>query len=459
MRPILIWILMSGLCFSSQAQKAFNLKEAIDYALEHSSDMELNKLDVQDAEAKIVEVRATGLPQVNAGLDYNYYFYTPAVPVPDFISPAVYGILEEEFPGEVIAPMGEPQYQELSFFTKNNLTAKVDASMLLFDGSYLTGLKAAKLYRELAKKRKDLKVEELKAAVTKAYMNILIAEENKATLNSNLTTIVKSLSDATAYYENGFIEQLEVKRLNLSKESMETELEKIDQLVELSKNLLKFQMTYPLGESIELTEDLETLVNTFSAESDLMDKEIDFNQKAQYREIEMGQELNELNIERLKKGYLPNVSARAGIAEALQRNKLFDGSETSWIPTLYAGLAINVPITDGKRKKGLIQQAEIEKQKVDIQKAEYQRGIQMQAKTARLQHTNSKKTLFNTKSILAVTQEIYDTTLIKFREGVGSSLEVTQAESALHQAQSDYINALYQLLITKTDLDIALGEL
>ena len=60
---------------------------------------------------------------------------------------------------------------------------------------------------------------------------------------------------------------------------------------------------------------------------------------------------------------------------------------------------------------------------------------------------------------MEVTQDIYDTTLIKFGEGVGSSLEVTQAESDLHQAQSAYINSLYDLLITKIDLDIALGEL
>jgi len=452
-------LVFTVLSINLQAQTKFNLEEAIEYAIKHSSEMELSSLDYEDAEAKIVETKAMGMPQVNGGLDYNYYFYTPAVPVPDFISPRVYGILENEFPGEVVAPMGPPEFQELSFFTKNNLTARVDATMLLFDGSYLTGLKAAKLYRELTRKRKDVKLEEIRAAVTKAYMSILIAKENKSTIQTNFSTIDKSLTEAKAYYENGFIEQLEVKRIQLSKETLETELEKVDQLIELSKNLLKFQMTYPLNDPIELTEDLEILVNKFSAESDLAETTIDFNKKAQFREIEMGQELNELNIERLKKGYLPNVVARAGVSEALQRNKLFDGNEAGWIPTVYAGLAINVPITDGKRKQGLIQQAEIEKQKVSVQKAEYQRGIQMQVSTARLQHNNAKKTLFNSKRILEVTQEIYETTLIKFREGVGSSLEVTQAESALHSAQSDYINALYQLLTTKTDLDIALGEL
>ncbi len=441
------------------AQSSFNLEEAIDYAIKHSCEMQISQLDQADAEARITEFKATGLPQVNGGIDYNYYFFTPAVPVEDFISPAVYGILENEFPGEVVSPPGPPTFQEFSFFTKHNLTAQVTASMLLFDGSYLTGVKAAKLYKDLTTKRKDVIEEEVKTAVTKAYMNILIAEENKNTLETNLSTIEKSLKEAEAYYENGFIERLEVTRIDLSKETLQAEITKVDQLINISKNLLKFQMAYPLSNPIELTEDLETLVNIFNAESDLSDIEIDFSKKAQFRQIEMGQELNELNIERLKKGYLPNVVARAGVSEALQRNNLFGENEAGWIPTVYAGLAINVPITDGKRKQGMIQQAEIEQRKTQIQKEEYQRSIAMQVETARLQHANAKTSLANNKRILEVTQDIYGTTLIKFGEGVGSSLEVTQAESDLHQAQSAYINSLYDLLITKIDLDIALGEL
>lgn len=458
MRTTLITILFL-LSLQAKGQQAFSLEEAIAFAVKESAETKLSDLDVRDAEAQITEYRSIGLPKVNAGVDFNRYFYTPVTPVEDFISPVIYEVLVDEFPNEVEAPPGPPQTFEFSFFTKNNLTAKIDGSMLLFDGSYLTGLKAAKLYKELTKKRRAVREEEIKSQVTKAYMNILIAEENAATLDKNIKTISSSLKEAKAYYENGFIEKLEVTRIELSLESLETEIEKVEQLIQLSHDLLKFQMSYPIDKPIKLTEDLETLVDSFSAEAVSLEQEIDFNKKAQYAEIEMGQELNELNIERLKKGYLPNLVARAGVSESLQRNKLFDSSEAGWLPTVYAGLALNIPITDGKLKKGQIQRAEIEKEKVAIQKAEFERGITMQVQTAKLQYINAKKTLANSKRILEVNEEIYETTQIKFREGVGSSIEVTQAENSLFQAQAEYINALYQLLITKTDLDIALGEL
>ncbi len=459
MKPLISTLIFFTCLVAATAQQSFSLDEAIAYGLQNSAEIKLNGLEVEDAEARITEIKATGLPQVNAGIDYNYYFITPQQPVEDFISPAVYGVLVQEFPGQVTPPTGDPEIFEFSFFTNHNLTAKVDASMLLFDGSYLTGLKAARLYRELARKRKGVKEENIKANITKAYMNILIADQNKKTLENNLVSINKSLTEAEAYYENGFIEKLEVTRIQLSKESVETEIEKLYQLIDLSHDLLKFQMSYPLGDKIALTENLDELVALFSTDENYLDAEVDFSNKAQYAEIEMGQELNALNVERLKKGYLPSLRARAGVSEALQRNNLFDSEQAGWLPTLYAGLALNIPITDGKRKKGLIQQAEIEMEKTEIQKQEYERGIRMQVQTNRLQHINAKKTLENTKRILEVNEEIYETAQIKFREGVGSSLEVTQAENSLFDAQAQYINALYQLLITKTDLDIALGEL
>jgi len=72
---------------------------------------------------------------------------------------------------------------------------------------------------------------------------------------------------------------------------------------------------------------------------------------------------------------------------------------------------------------------------------------------------NAKRNLSNRQKALEMNQSIYDRTKIKFTEGVGSSVEVTQAESSLYTAQSEVISAYYDLLTSKVDLDIALGKL
>jgi len=441
------------------AQQTFSLQEAIEYGLKNHSEIKMADLDIQDSEAQITEYKSIGLPNVSGSINYQYYISIPVSPVEDFVTPSVYAVLEAEQVAGVDPFQGPIETFEFSFFQRNNLSANLDASWLLFDGSYLTGLRGARLFRDLNRKAIDVKKEKLRADITKAYMNILIAEENKKTLTKNIENISESLIEAQALYDNGFLEQLDVDRILLSLENVSTEEEKIDQLIAISYNLLKFQMYYPLDDEIKIIEDLETLVNLFKIEDIKTDESVDFDRKAEFAQIEMGSELNKLNIERLKKGYLPNVVARANFNESLQRDNLFDGDAIGFIPQASVSLGVNVPIFDGNQKKGQIQQAKIEQERLEIQKNEFMRAVTLQLKTAQMQYINAKKTLANRERALSIVQEIYNKTQIKFKEGVGSSLEVSQAESQLFTAQANHISALYDLLITKTDLDIALGNI
>lgn len=442
-----------------KAQDSFSLQEAIDYALTNSYKMDLAELDVQDAAAQVTEFKAIGLPQLNGKVNYQYYIERPVNPVEDFITPSVYQILVSEGVPGVEPYTGSPQVFEFALFRKNNLNAGLEASWLLFDGSYLAGLKAARMYKDLTRKAADVTREEIRASVTKAYMNILIAEENKKTLADNLANITKALDETTAYYNEGLVEKLDVSRMELSYENIKTEYEKLDQFIAISYNLLKFQMSYPLDREIALSEDLALLVDKLKVEEVRRDQEVDFNKRAQYDQINSNIALNELNIKRLKNGYLPSLKASANYNQLLQRDDLFNSDELGFIPQSSVSLGINIPIYDGEMKKGQVQQARLDLERVKVQKSEFERSVYLQVQNARLQYENARKTLENREKSLDIIEDIYNKTLIKFREGVGSSIELTQAESQLYEAQGKYINALYDLLVSKTDLDIALGNI
>ena len=443
----------------SYGQRPFSLEEAIDYAVANSSKMKLAELDIESAEGQIVEFRAIGMPQINGSVNYQYYIEIPVNPVPDFITPSVYNILVNEGVPGVEPFQGPPEVFEFTIFQRNNLNAGIEGSWLLFDGSYLSGLKAAKLYRELTRKSLDVEAEQIRADVTKAYMNILIAEENKKTLANNLANIEKALKETRAYYNEGLVEQLDVSRIELSYENVKTEYEKLDQFIEISYNLLKFQMTFPLEEEISITEDLELLVDKLKVENADLTEELDLGNRAQFAQIESNLALNEMNVERLKNGYLPSLKARANYNQLMQRADLFDGNELGFIPQASVSLRINIPIIDGGMKKGQIQQAKVDIEKIKIQKNEFSRSVNLQVQNARMQYINARKTLENRERALEIVEDIYNKTSIKFKEGVGSSIELTQAESQLYEAQANHINALYDLLISKTDLDIALGNI
>lgn len=455
----LLSILLVFLASGASSQNIFSLDEAVDYAIQKNQSIRLAEMEVEDANAQITEFKAIGLPQLNGSVNYQYYIELPVNPVEDFITPSVYRVLEEEGVPGVDPFVGPPEVFEFTFFQRNNLNAGLETSWLVFDGSYLSGLKAAKMYRELTRKSLDVTEERIRADVTKAYMNILIAEENKKTLQKNLDNISKSLSEIEAYYKEGLVEQLDVSRIELSYENVRTEYEKLDQFIDISYNLLKFQMNYPLSEEIELSEDLTILVDRLKIEAVDIFADIDYYNRAEYAQIEASIKLNELNVERLKNGYLPTLRAKANYNRLLQRANLFDGDELGFIPQASVSLGIDVPIFDGFMKKGQIQQARLDVERIQIQKSEFERAMNLQVQNARLQYINAKKTLENRERALEIVEDIFDKTSIKFREGVGSSIELTQAELQLYEAQSNYINALYELLLSKTDLDIALGNL
>jgi outer membrane protein TolC len=168
--------------------------------------------------------------------------------------------------------------------------------------------------------------------------------------------------------------------------------------------------------------------------------------------------LNELNVKRFNTGYLPNLTAFFTHQQQLQRNDLFNGDEPGFFPITIVGATLNVPIFDGLDKAAKIKRAKIDIAKFELQLADLERGIQLEVLNARSNYKNAKKSLENQDENLALAERILETTRIKYREGVGSSLEMTQAEQELYRTQANRLNALYDLVLAKAALDKALGK-
>jgi len=441
------------------AQNTFTLEEAISYALENSNSIEAKNIEIADAIQNVKELKAIGLPKVSGRVDYQYYIKTPSQPLEDFITPSVIAVLNNTISAQDPIPVFQSEPIEFSFFLRNNLNANIDASMIVFDGSYLAALEAAKLFKDFSKEGIEVTKQEIRATVTKAYLNVLILEKNKETIQKNIKNLEKSIFEIGEMYKSGFLEKLDVDRLDVSFLNLKTEYAKLLQVEKLSKNVLKFQMDYPLEDEIILTENLDEALDRYLVEEVSEETELDYSKKAEYLQILMGLELNAINVKRLQKGYYPTLSVFANLSETLQREKLFNNDEVGFLPAVSVGLSLNVPIYDGGEKSAQIQRAKLTLEKRNLDLENFEKVTALQVYNSKLQYLNARSTVETTKRSLELMEDIHEKTLIKFREGVGSSIEVTQAESNLYQAQSSYINALYDLLNAKTDLDIALGEI
>lgn len=421
----------------------FSLEQAIQYAYDNNPEIKIAQIGIADAEQQIYENRAVGLPKLNATVNYQYFLQLPVSLIPaQFFDPTA----------------GPDDFAEVQFGTKNNLTASLNLDAQVFDASFIVALAAAREFRVYKKKELEYAKQQVKKNVTLAYLSSLIYDENQAILDSNLKNLERILFSTKALYKNGFSEQLDIDRLELSKADLLTQRKSLDFQRHVALNNLKFMMGYPLDKPIGTTEKIATLI-AGDLGQDVEALKLNINQRLEYQVAESGIRLSELNVRNIKaKGYMPTLDAFGTYQQSLQKNNLLGARENGWLPTAIIGLRLYVPIFDGLGRSARIQRATLDLEEAQRQKTQLLNSIQLEVNNAKIKYQDASGQVKSRKQNLTLAEKIYKTTNIKYNEGIGSSLEVRQAESDLYAAQQAYITALFQLLLAKAELDNAVGR-
>ncbi|MCB0705439.1 MAG: TolC family protein [Saprospiraceae bacterium] len=444
--------LLSAFSLSGQ-ETQMDLQEAIQYALQNNPSLDRAQINISDAQEQIVERRAIGLPQINATLEYQYFIDIPTQILPDFISPSIYGVLFEEGLVEPFDLMTDPNGQPAQFGTKHNLSAGISLNTMIFDGSYFVGLKAAQTYRDYVAKQLDSERFNVEKQVVEAFLPALLIQTNLNTLQKNIGNLEALYQETSAMYKEGFVEQLDVDRLELSLANLQTEYEKLDRQKSVVVNGLKMVMGYPMDADLVIEGTIEALLEE-TATIDLSET-ANVAVRPEYQVASFGKTLNELNIKLNKSEYLPKLYAFGSYQASLYANELSTGQ---WFPTSLVGLRLQVPIFDGLNKKAKVQRTKLDLEVAQSQIAELEQYIYFEVENARIAYLNASETVGSRRKNLDLANRIYETTQIKYREGVGSSLEMNQAEQSLFTSQQNYNQALYDLLVAKMDYEKAMGR-
>ena len=438
----LLVILLSCIIFvqlNAQEIKELTLSEAINYAMNSNISIKNSILDVQDASEQIVEARAIGIPKINALVDWTYALSLPVSLIPsDFLpnSPT------------------DKDFVEIQFGARNNFTAGFEASTLIFDFTYITGLRAAKLYKSFSGEQLNQQKFDVKYRIIEAYLPALLIQEIIITIEKNISNIEKLRKETQALYQEGFVEQLDVDRLDLTLTNLETELVNQNRQASLLYTFLKFEMGFPMDQDIIAVDKMEELF--VIATDDELDAGFSYSQRPEYRVMKIGVELNERRVTLNKAKYYPSLSGFATFQGLAQGDDLFNDAYLS--NNSFVGLALKVPIFNGLETKAKVARARLELANAVNRQIDLERAITMQVKNARTNYHSTVERWQNQKKNVELAEKIYNTTQLKYREGVGSSIEINQAEQSLFDSQSNYIRSRYDLLVAKKDLDRALGK-
>ncbi|HMG14070.1 MAG TPA: TolC family protein, partial [Saprospiraceae bacterium] len=417
--------------------------QAIDYAMQNSPQIKMSQNDIEDARQQIIERRSAGIPQLNGEISYNHYLVLPVT------------ILPEEFAKDANGNINPDFNREVKFGVTNNLSGSLSLSALLFDGSYTVGLRAARTFKDYVQKQMASKQFDVKNQVIMAYLPALIVDVSLQTLDKNIANLKKLGADVKSTFEAGFAEQLDVDRLDLSLANLQVEKENLLRQKEIALNYLKFTISYPVEKDIEISDDINALLKD-TPDADLA-APINYSSRPEYAVLNTGQQLNELNIKLYQAGYLPSAAAFGSYLYSIQGDNLF-ASDANLSPTAVIGAKISVPIFDGFNKKAKIQRARIQLNNFLEQKKLFERSVDLEVSNARKSYKSSSNRVASQKKNLELADKIYKTTQEKYKQGIGSSIEITQAEQSLYTSQQNYNQALYDLLVAKTTLDKSLGK-
>jgi outer membrane protein TolC len=420
----------------------YSLKQAVDYAIAHQVQVKNSQIDLQNANAKVNEIRAMGLPQVNGSLSLTNNLILQRV----FIPARIFNPAAAE--GELIAA---------KFGVDNAGFANVGLSQLVFDGTYLLGLKASSVYKDLAVKSVTQSKQQVAENVTKAYYGILVNEKRQSLLALNVARLDTLLKETRELNKQGFVEKIDVQRLDVQANNLRTELDNVNRLQELSYSLLKFQMGFPMEEPIKLSESLEKVeLATFNLNAA---GDFNYSNRIEYSILQTQENLAELDLKSIKAGYLPRLLLNANYGYNAGANGFGDLVSKPWFDNAAVTVALQIPIFDGYSKKYRAIQSANNLQKVRQSYSLLKSSIDLQRSQASITMKNALESMKEQKANLELANEISRVTRVKYQNGVGSNLEVLNAETSIKESQANYFTALYNALIAKVEVEKANGTL
>ena len=432
---ILITICSSIAINAQKKNYSFNLKEAIQFAIDSSYTAQNANKEVAKALKKKWETIAAGLPQINAEGTYQF---SPDLPVSVF---EVQGVLQE-------VPIG----------SRFNSTVAATLTQLIFDGSYLVGLKAASVfvdYTNTQKEKQDLLIIE---GVTNSYGAVLLTKESISVIENNITNIETTLNELQKIYENGLTEEENVEQLQITLLQLKNQLNNTQRLDQISEQMLKLSLGIPLTSNLKLTDNLDS-ITIKNASSNTVFKDFDISKNNDYKLSQLLVEQRRLEVRLEKSKALPSLAAFAQIG-SIANGASFDSFHSTnqrWFFNSAIGASINVPIFSSLSRSAKTKQAQLSYEQALISHNENSEKIQLGYQQAKSNYEFAIANLNTLEQNLKLSERIEKKNQIKFKEGIASSFELRQAQQQLYSAQQQHLQAQLQLINSNAALQSILN--
>ena len=434
---ILLLLVLTKVGIAQETKKSydFTLKEAIAHALENNYTAINASRDIEAAKKKKWETTTIGLPQINSNINYqnNLVIQKSVVPA--------------EFFG------GNPgEFQEVEFGVKHNMVANASLSQLLFDGSYLVGLQSAKVYLQISQNAKEKTDLEIREIVINAYGNVLLARESVKVFENNKKSLEKTLFETEQTFKNGLVEEENVEQLQITLSQIKSALSNAQKRATIALKMLKLVLGIDMDEEVTLKDNLDQL----ASENIVLNNNFDFSvtNTIDYKIGQNNEEASRLLLKLEKSKALPSLSATANFGyNSFSNTFSFLERDQNWFNFSNIGVGLNIPIFSSLGRTARTQQAKIAYEQAKTQLKETEQKLLLEFEKSKTDYEFSVEQYAVAKENLRLAERIENKQQIKFKEGISSSFEFTEAQRQLYAAQQDHLQAMIEVISKKATLD------
>jgi len=440
---VLLGLITQGYSQDKKEILKLSISDAQTFALQNNRTVQSAKIDIQSADKKVWENLATGLPQVNVAANYLHQFKVPELsfgPVLD-VNSLPDGVLTKQnimdaYKDSPLIPLG----------VMDNTTIDITLSQLIFSGQYLVGLQATKVLKQLTEKSLVKTEDQTKESVAGTYYLVLVLTENARLLHASLVSIDQTYNELVKMNEEGLNEETDVDQVKISKSNIQTLITSLESQKEISMKLLKFQLGVGFDQVVELTDSLPGIIQQGNVRY-LTSPVFDVNKSINYQLVNEQERISGLLLQLEKSKYLPTISAFYRHEEQTNQPSF------NFAVKDVVGASLSLPIFTTGMRNARVSQAKFDLMKSQLAKADAEQGLIMEFETARSNYQTAFSNFNTNRESMNLSKKVYDKTVIKYKEGVSSSFELTQNQNQFLTAESNYYNSVLSLLNAKAKLD------
>ncbi len=415
----------------------FSLEQAIAHALQNNYSAINATRDIEASKQKKLETTASGLPQINAEIDYLNNF--------EFTKQGVTG-------GGPFG--GNPgQVSTIVFGTKHTMVSKLTLSQLIFDGSYIVALQASKAYLQFfenAKKKTDSEIREM---VINSYGNVLLTEESIKILESNKAILEKNYNDINQIYKNGLCEEESVEQISITLASVKSSLNNVIRLKNISMKMLKLNLGIEINADLKLTDNLDNLSKT-NILSTLSNTDFNVDNAIDHQIVSSITNQKRLLLKLEKSKTLPSLGAGINFGyNAFENEVKFFSQSQKWNNFANLGVSLNVPIFSSFGRQAKTQQAKIAYEQAQTQQTETEQKLKLLYEKSKSDFEFSIEEYTTAKNNLNLAERIEKKQQIKLKEGLSTSFDFSDSQRQLYAAQQNYLQSMINIINKKATLE------